>query len=115
MIGFGQFAAGVGHRIEADVERAPAHRGELRVGLDQRGVRIDFGGKLAARPLGDFGGECPAEPVTKVALVDRAAGELVGDLQRGRGVRGTDAETENGGCGDCGRDQVTTREHGGSP
>ncbi|MGY4505274.1 hypothetical protein ACVWYH_009231 [Bradyrhizobium sp. GM24.11] len=54
-----------------------AHRGELRVGLDQRGVRIDLGGDVAVAALTDFGGEHAAEPVAEIALVDGAAGELV--------------------------------------
>jgi hypothetical protein len=30
-------------------------------------------------------------------------------------MRGANAETENGGCGDGGRDQVAAREHGVIP
>src|ERR1700758_1332541 len=50
--------------------RGLAHRRELRVGLDQRRVRIDFGRNVAARALGDFRREHAAETVAEIALVD---------------------------------------------
>ena len=107
-IGFRQFAACVGKGIQADIERAFAHRRELRVGLDQRGVRIDLGGDLAATALGDFGGEYPAEPVAEIALVNRTAGKLVGYFQRGCGLSRSRPEAQDGGCG-----KRVMRGHGG--
>ncbi|MFK4408282.1 hypothetical protein ABH991_005316 [Bradyrhizobium ottawaense] len=114
-IGLRQLTASVRHRVEADVERALAHRGELRVGLDQRRVRIDLGGDVAVAALADFGSEHAAEPVPEITFVDGAARELVRDFQRGRGLRGAGAEAENGGCGDRGREQMAAREHGVIP
>ena len=56
---------------------------------------INLGRDLAAAALGDFRGEHPAQPVAEIALVDGAAGKLVRDLQRGCGVRRTDAEAQD--------------------
>ncbi len=114
-IGFRQFAAGIGQGIEADIERAFAHRRELRVGLDQRGVRIDFGGDFAAAAFGDFLGEHPAQAVAEIALVDGAAGKLVRDFQRRCGVGGAGAEAQDGGRGKRGCEDVAACEHGFSP
>ena len=114
-IGLRQFAAGIGHRIQADIERAFAHRRELRVGLDQRGVRIDLGGDLAAAAFGHLGGEHPAQPVAEIALVDGAAGKLVRDLQRGCGMGRAGAEAQDGGRGKRGCENVAACEHGSPP
>src|SRR5438034_1298199 len=93
-------------------EGAFAHRRELRVGLDQRGVRIDLGGDLAARALGDFGGEHAAKPVAEITLLNGAARELMRNFQRGGGMGGAGAEAKNGGCGERGCDDKAACEHG---
>jgi hypothetical protein len=41
----------------------------------------DLGRQSAIGALGEFGGEAPAQLVAEVAAVDRAAGELVGNLE----------------------------------
>jgi hypothetical protein len=79
---FRQLAARIRHRIKAHVERAFAHRRELRVRLHQRRVRIDLGNKRTVGTLGDFLCEFAAKAVAEVALIDRAAGELVRDFER---------------------------------
>ena len=111
-IGLRQFAAGIGQRIQADIERAFAHRRELRVGLDQRRVRIDFGRDLAAAAFGHFGGEYAAQPVAEIALVDRAAGKLMRYFQGGGGLGRAGPEAQDGGRGKRGYKDVATREHG---
>src|SRR3989442_904027 len=66
------------------VERAATQRGKLRVDLDQRRIRVDLELERAVGALLDVGCEPAAQPVAKIALVDRPAGKLVGNLERGR-------------------------------
>ena len=108
MLVFGDLAAGVGQRIEAHVERALAHRGELGVRLHQRRARIDLGDEGAVGALLDLLRELAAEAVAEIAFVDGAAGKLVRDLERGRGA-GVPAnpEGQDRGSGDRRLHQVT--------
>ncbi len=57
----GIFAAGVGDRVEAHIERAFSHRGKLRHRLHQRGVGIDLPGHRAVGALFQLGGERAAQ------------------------------------------------------
>src|SRR5450756_1125264 len=93
------------------MERAFAERREVGVGLDQRGVRIDLGRDLAAAALGHFGGEHPAQPVAEITLVDGAAGKLVRDLQRGRGLRRARPQTQDGRRGKRRYEDVAACKH----
>src|SRR5439155_26817329 len=111
-IGFRQFAACVWERIQADIQRAFAHRRELRVGLDQRGIRIDLCSDFAAAALGYFCSENPAEAVAEIALVDSSAGKLVRYFQCGCGPGRPGPKTQNGGRGKRCYEDVTACEHG---
>src|SRR4029077_9122863 len=83
---------------QRQVERAAAQRAELRVDFDQRRVRIDVELESAVGPLLDVLRELAEKPVTKVTLVDRAARELVRDLEGRRlSVRSGAGERERDG------------------
>ena len=85
---FRHFAARIRKRHQRQVERAAAQRAELRVDLHQRRVRIDLELERAVGPLFDVLRELADEAVAEIALVDRAARELVRDLEGRRlGVR----------------------------
>ena len=89
-VGLGHLAAGVGERVQAEVERALPQRRELRHRLHQRRAGIDRALERAVALLLDVGGEAPAEAIAEIALGRRAAGELVRDLEgTGLGPRGT--------------------------
>ncbi len=60
---------------------------------------IDLGRNLAAAAFRHLGGEHAAQPVAEVALVDRAAGKLMRDLQGRGGVGRAGPETQDGGRG----------------
>ena len=80
-IRFRHLAAGVGQRHQAHVQRTLAHRRELRVGLHQGRAGIDRGFQRAAGPFLDFDRKLAAQAIAKITFCQRAAWELVGNLQ----------------------------------
>jgi len=84
----------------------------LRVGLDQRGIRIDLGSDFAAAALGYFCGEYPAQPITEIALVDGAARKLMRYFQCGCQLVPSGPKTQNGGRGERCYEDVAACEHG---
>ena len=104
-VGFGHFAAGVRQRKQRQVERTAAQRGKLRVDLHQRRIGIDVELERAVGSLFDFGGEPAAEAIAEVPLIDRPAGELVRNLERGRLRMGAGPLERQGGGGERAGDQ----------
>ena len=80
----GDFAAGIGRRIEREIDRAFLQRVELREGLHERGIRIDLEFQSAVGLRLDLLREAPHEAVAEIALVAVGGGKLVRDFQHPR-------------------------------
>jgi hypothetical protein len=112
-IEFRHLAPGIGGGVERHVERALADRAELGVGLHQRRAGIDLHLHRTLRALLERRRELAAHPVAEVALVDRAAGELVRELQGRGGLSRAGPELEQSRRGKPGREEMAAVERHG--